>query len=170
MSRLGPIMQAVLDQAAEALTPPGQDGYPIEAAPPGRIYLSPGDTVAWDDCCNGQLWVRLLPVTAPRDSSNPRRGPGGVCGPHMWSVRLGIGVLRCAAVVDDRGRAPAPSALTDDTLGMVEDMEILQHALQNLDLPRAALSVTLTEWTPLGPSGQCVGGEWILALSVANCG
>lgn len=162
---LGPIMEAVLAQSEAALTPPGTQECPVEHDVPERVHLQPGAQVAWDGGC-GQLWVRLLPIrpNIVRGVRPPK------CGPHEWSVSLAVGVLRCVQALGDDGTLPAVEQMNGEALQMVDDMETLQHALQNLMLPWQAKEVTLDQWTPLGPQGGLAGGEWTLSFKVPNCG
>jgi len=137
----------------EALDPPVQ-----------RVALYPGAQVAWDDCCGGQAWLRVVEIIPSGGDRRLRTA----CGPPLWQVTLGIGVLRCAAVVSDYGEAPSPEALTADTLQMLTDMSALQQAFECQIAP-AVLSADHLRWVPLGPSGGCVGGEWLVTVRFDNC-
>lgn len=150
------VMQDLLDCAEQALT----DADRL----PGRVELSPGPEVVWDDCsCEGLLYVRVNPV-AP--------GPvQGGCGVVVLRVSFFVGVLRCAATVKDSGAAPTAAELTADTLDELADMETLLTALnccfrRNGDRP----GVTVGSWSPL-LQGDCHGGEWQVDVVVnVPCG
>lgn len=114
----------------------------------GRVVLSPGEEPAWDDCCQGQLYVRLRQVQ-PRNSE-----PG--CFATAWTYRLAIGVVRCAATVNNQGEPPSARQVTNDAEEMLRDMNQLQQTL--LDVGHTS---QVEEWQPLGPSGGCHGGEWL---------
>mgnify|MGYP000901333097 CR=1 FL=1 len=148
---IGPAMQALLANVQLELSPSV-----------GRAALYPGGEVAWDDCCDGQLWVRLAAIL-------PNPGAGQPCGVMTWTATFGIGVVRCISVLDDEGRAPAPAALTTDTLRMTGDTAALIKAIQCQAIPRAE-SLTVVRWEPLGPEGGCAGGEWLVSVKFMNCG
>ena len=95
------LLGALLDCAEDALDPT-----------PGRVLVAPGGEVAWDACCDGQLWVRVVEVTDATDLLGIRVGADGSCQTAAWRVDIGVGVLRCTPTVDDRGRAPSADDLT----------------------------------------------------------
>lgn len=137
-----------------------------------RMLVAPGAEVAWDECCDGMLWTRLLQVV-PAQLMQQGQGPFGMtrvgpCGVLMWEATIGVGVLRCASMVDDAGQAPAPATLTAEALQVVQDMADVAAALQCCVAPQAE-KLTMGMWTPLGPEGGCVGGEWTAAVLVSNC-
>lgn len=151
-------LRGLLDTVTDSLTPT-----------PGRSVLAPGSEVAWDDCCDGQVHVRVITVepnypTAQRGNATV----SGNCDPVAWSVTLGVGVIRCAAVLDDDGNAPAPHQITADARQMLDDMNTLAQALTCHTFPgldRLALST----WNPSGPMGGCHGGEWLVTATVLSC-
>jgi hypothetical protein len=126
--------------------------------------------VAWDGCECGQVWVRLIsiaPATGRRTSSFTSVLP---CGVELWTVEVGIGVLRCAATLDDSGRAPSAAALTADTLQMTQDQANLSAAIQcEMSHIWQVDRLSPVSWLPLGPDGGCVGGEWRVTTLVDNC-
>ncbi len=133
---------------------------------PGRVLIAPGAEVAWDSCCDGQLWVRVVGVEDASSLLNARPGADGSCSPVAWLVTLGVGVLRCSPSVDDRGRVPAAGALTENARELVADMEALVRALTcRIETPLRSLA-----WAPLGPEGGCAGGEWTFSVVVPACG
>lgn len=156
------VMQTLLGCANQALIDCGR--------PVGRAFLAPGSQVAWDDCCDGQLWVRMINVF-PSGRPFPAVDSVQPCGIAVLAVQLAVGVVRCAAVVDDNGNAPTPEELTADTLAQSADASILLSAIQCCDLPTTTDKlIRVGTWTPSGPQGGCVGGEWTLTLGVGNCG
>jgi hypothetical protein len=135
------------------------------SVPVGRAFVAPGREVAWDDCCDGQLWVRLV-GTVPAGTSNQQ----GVCGVVLWSATLALGVVRCAATVNDQGVVPAPAALTTDALAVLTDRWELEMAVRCCVVGlRSAQRVVLLRWEPAGPQGGCVGGEWFFNVAVNVC-
>lgn len=150
IDQFGPLMDRLRNLAADAVNPP-----------PGRAHLAPGLQVAHDDCCEGQVYVRLVGVqpTFSRPLANGRPCQSG------WSATLAVGVVRCAHTVDDHGDAPTPGELDEDTLQMTADLTAVEAAIRCSDE-----NVALTQWLPVGPSGGCVGGEWTLTAVVPLCG
>ena len=124
--------------------------------PVDRAIVAPGREVAWDDCCDGMAWVRVVNML-PRFSSTEtqRQVP---CAQIGWDIELGIGVLRCVAVLDDDGNAPYPDQITSDGLSVIRDA----FELRSLDLTeiKGVLTSRIRRWDPLGPEGGCAGGEF----------
>lgn len=132
---------------------------------PGRVLIAPGAEVAWDACCDGQLWVRVASVEdATPLVANGRSAQS--CGPLAWLVTFGLGVLRCSPSVDDRGRVPPAESLTDNARQLVADMQGLARALAC----SGGVSGRSQLWTPLGPEGGCAGGEWTVGVLMLACG
>jgi len=168
---LTPIMEGVLSAAASTLNDEGR--------PPGRIELTPGLQPAWDDCCAGQLYARVIEVfpTAGRDTPFPGRdtrqaGPAdATCRVHAYALHIGLGILRCAATVSDDGEAPSAAQVTNDAVLMYKDSRSLLAVLM-CDLPsvKGVQQMKLGQWTPLGVQGGCMGGEWDAFLMISACG
>ena len=136
-----------------------------------RSFVVPGLSVPWDECCpcsnyrEGQAWVRISQVQAT-DAFPGGAGPHR-CAPKQYAVDLAVGVLRCAHTIDDAGNAPSASTITDDAGKVSRDRAILRDAIIGPyfgDLEPG--DAVLRTWSPLGPSGGCVGGEWTLATRV----
>lgn len=168
---IGQIMADVLTCAEEALT--------AAERPCDRVLLVPGALPAWDECCDGFLYVRLVSMypTAGQSAPFPNQDtrPGN-CKPVMIASQLAIGVLRCAATVDDNGVVPTAATLTAEARGMTADASILLAAIKCCIADMAGDSGSLVEqlllgaWQPLGPDGGCVGGEWTLTVAHGSCG
>lgn len=126
---------------------------------PGRSVVAPGENVAWDDCCNGQLSVRIQGVEPLFQGNNG-------C-PVGYVLTLGISVVRCVATVDDRGRPPSAEQVTMDGHRTTRDMREIANAIQCWRPVDAHVS-RLGGWRPLGPSGMCAGGEWTMTLKVGQ--
>lgn len=142
---------------------------------PGRVYLAPGDTTAWDDCCGsegeaaGQLYLRvaaIFPTGLP--FPDPYRKPSVPCGAPLVGMTLGIGTVRCAHTVDDYGTAPTAEELTGDALALLEDSTLIWKALQQLDTVPGVRSVQIGSWAPDGPLGGCESGEWEVTVAVGS--
>lgn len=152
---LGPALSAVLSAAYAGLDPK-----------PARSHLQAG-LPAWDCCENGILWVRVIDI-APHVGN---AAPSNPCGILAWNLTLGIGVVRCAASLDEAGNPPQPGELTSEALQQTEDITALQRVLQcDLADVRGLRKVTIQRWTPTGPEGGCVGGEWRVTAMLDSCG
>ena len=149
------LLGALLDCAEDALDPT-----------PGRVLVAPGGEVAWDACCDGQLWVRVVGVTDATDLLGMRVGADGSCQTAAWRVDIGVGVLRCTPTVDDRGRAPAADDLTGNAGQLLEDMAALAGAVACCAPVMRPLDLA---WLPLGPEGGCAGGEWTFGVIRQAC-
>ena len=129
--------------------------------PPGRVVKVPGTAAAWDDCCSGQLHIRVVgvaPILRPRKSV-----AGPACDTVAWRYRLAMGVTRCAATINDQGAPPTPDQLAVDTSTMLDDMDAVRAAIES-----HADTLELTSWAPLGPTGGCHGGEWQFQVRLAT--
>lgn len=138
---------------------------------PGRVLINPGLEVPWDDCCAGQAWVRLvslIPSGNPFPQVDMVQGGAG-CGVTLWAATIGVGVLRCAAVVDDQGNAPSVAAMTADAVQQIVDMRSLEQAI-TCCFKGQGYTIKVLGWDPLGVNGGCVGGEWTIMLAVNSCG
>jgi hypothetical protein len=129
----------------------------------GRAVLAPGIEAAFDDCCEGQVWVRLVQL-APVTTLQTRKASGHHCAVDTWNVTVEIGVVRCAAVVDDEGNAPTPPEITADADQVIADMESLMAAIQCCMEP-----TDFVRWEPQGVLGGCAGGKWTVVTRVAGC-
>ena len=129
---------------------------------PSRAFVSAG-SVAWDECCDGQTWVRVTSLV-PDPPTDQR------CSVDWWDAGIEVGVLRCASVVDDRGNAPSASRLTAEAQSTARDMWNLAEAIRCYfaDVP-TVVHVDLGTWTPLGAEGGCVGGTWTATVRLAAC-
>lgn len=147
-------LAATSTRAATALTPT-----------PGRsVLLAPGALVAHDDCCDGQVWSRLVNL-GPLPGNDPTRRPGAhPCALPEFLLTAELGIVRCAATVNDQGVAPSPAQITRDGEQSIDDMSALLGVLRCTDGLRSLLT-----WTPTGPEGGCHGGYWTYTMRVSNC-
>ena len=157
---LTPLLHTFLTCAENSLT-----------EPVGRSFVAPGLEVAFDDCCDGQLWVRvvsIVPSPSPGASYGSRSVQGGACGVLLWEVQLAVGTVRCAATVDDQGNAPPAQNLTLDAELMLQDRADLEEAIRCC-MSEQATRLQIIRWDPLGPQGGCVGGEWQFTTILELC-
>src|SRR3546814_16132042 len=95
---LSPEMWALLNCANGALE---EAGVPV-----GKAFLNPGLTVPDDNCCDGQLAVRVI-ARFPSRTFPAIDATASTRNPLFWAVQLGVSVLRCAHVGDNDGTFPA---------------------------------------------------------------
>lgn len=155
--RLNSKLTALSQAAAVALNPA-----------PGRVVaVAPGAEVAWDDCCDGQVWARLV-TFQPLPSAGAARKPGtDPCAVPHFVATVELGVTRCAATQDKNGNAPAAERVAADGLQGIADMAALLGVLR---CPPPGVEIRdLGSWTPQGPNGGCFGGVWTFTLRVGNC-
>lgn len=122
-----------------------------------NAYVAPGAEVAWDECCAGHLYVRIVAVTPV---FGPTAADGNHCSIRYWNATLALGTLRCVEVVDDRGRGPRPYDLTADAAILHQDMADLGMFLTS------NTNASDMEWSAQGPEGGCVAGEWTFTVKV----
>lgn len=168
MRDYGPTLTSVLSAASSALN--------AEGRPTGRVTLSPGGPVAWDDCCEGQLYLRVIEVYPTMGSSgapfpqidSAQKGVG--CGVKMLALHLGLGVLRCAATLDSDGNAPSDAAMSADTLAASADLSTLLDVIAcTVPTLPGVQQMKVGRWQPQGVQGGCHGGEWDFYLAVDPC-
>lgn len=146
-------MQALLDCAEQALIDAGRPAQSV-------VRLEPGVEAVWDECCDGYLYVQLRTAT-PKD-------PRGNCGVTLFTSSLFVGILRCAATLNDNMQYPEAEVLNGEARTIADDLETILNAInccfgQNR-------SVRVQVWTALS-QGDCSGGEWqVDVTSEVPCG
>jgi len=171
-------LRAILDQLSGADSPgspespesPGSPGADCQLwPPPCRVVLSPGLDIAWDACgaspCSderdGQLWANITTMTMTADGA-------GTCERVTWTADVGI--VRCAATLQDDGSAPTVAAVEYDAWQQATDADIIRYAIRCCpDRPEQVGDLQLVSWTALGPSGGCVGGAWTISGVLEDC-
>jgi hypothetical protein len=158
------ILQTLRD-ILDLLTNPGDCAiYPQ----PCRTVLSPGLNIAWDTCgsgCgdgqDGQLWANITTMAAENQ--------GGNCEQIIWTADVGI--VRCAATVQDDGNPPPILAEEHDAWQQAADSDSIRNAIRCCEpRPDSIRDVELVTWTALGPDGGCVGGAWTIRGILESCG
>jgi len=138
------------------------------SVPVGRAFVAPGSAIAWDDCCDGQLWVRVVQMNTT-DGVRPQKMGAKPCDPCglEYAVGVEIGVLRCSSTIDDQGQIAGPDVLTAEALQALTDEAEISEAAQCCirSLP-GMKNLVMVRWDPLGPEGGCVGGVWTIALTL----
>lgn len=139
----------------------------VGAPVPDRRFIAPGLEVAWDDCCDGQLWVRIIKVHPVNPF--PTKVLATVPCPYPMGANLGLGILRCGSglgQLDQPEAAPTIADLTGDARQMTCDMAALSAAIDCCYDRIGDGETTSDQWSPLGPGGGCYGGEWTLWIDV----
>jgi hypothetical protein len=141
-----------------------------------RSVWHPGSTAPWDACgvtaggAEGQAWVAIERVYAtedfPAEATLAHR-----CRPSGFAANVVLGVLRCAATLDDQGRPPSPEAVTLDAVKVSRDRAIMLESILccYVDDNTDPGEFRLGGWEPLGPNGGCVGGQWRATVWVPSC-
>lgn len=139
-----------------------------------RSFLAPGGTPPLDQCCDcaagqGMAYVQIDRV-APTDNFPVQQTGAMRTPPAEQIVELNIAVIRCAAVVDDQGRAPSSERMTADALKVQRDRAIVDEAIRCCFLGDADPGTfVIGAFTPIGPTGGCVGGNTGLTLVGPFC-
>ncbi|UDL16224.1 hypothetical protein SEA_KOZIE_28 [Microbacterium phage Kozie] len=151
--RITPLLDVYADAALAVLDPV-----------PGRVIrYQPGEEVAWDGCCDGQLALRVISIDLASPQAN---GQGLVCGGNWWNVRVGLSLIRCVGVVNDKGAPPTAARINADGSQMLADIAALQEVVMCAGYTAAAPAPV---WQPLGPQGGCAGGEWQFTVRTSVC-
>lgn len=112
---------------------------------------------------NGMAWVRLITSYPAVEVGQIDETPGN-CAKGL-GVDIEVGVLRRAPVYDSRGNPPTPQDQRDATLLQLRDMTIMHRAIVCCTaLPNA--DFTLAGYTPMGPLGDTMGGNWALSAVI----
>ena len=138
-----------------------------------RAFIHPGAMAPWDACgesgdgAEGQAWVGVSGI-APQ----PTQDAGQRIQPVEYAVSVVVGVLRCAAVVDDQGNPPTVEAVMADAEKQTRDAAIVREVLEccypkMTDAARGEF--LMGNWEPLGPLGGCVGGQWRATILAPAC-
>jgi len=143
-------------------------------APVCRSFLAPGGSPSWDTCCDcgrgeGMAWVQIVSVgpteAFPGIFQGAMRQP-----PPEFVLEMNVGILRCAAVLDDQGRAPSSEKMTADGMKVQRDRAIVAEAIRCCFLEQADPGTfSIGSWTPLGPQGGCVGGTTSIRIAASAC-
>jgi hypothetical protein len=170
MRDYAPLLNGILSAAASALEEQGR--------PTGRVERTPGQLPAWDDCCEGQLYLRVIEIYPTAGTNSPfpqfdvaqRSAAGSHCGFHLVAVKIGLGVMRCAATVTDDGKAPTTEQVSANADDMMLDMAtMLDVLLCTVSKMNGIMAMKMDRWTPQGVNGGCHGGEWGAVLAVDPC-
>lgn len=159
---MGPAVEDLRDHVAARLAACG--------APACLVSLQPGNTVAWDMCCEcggdgeGQMWVRVISAVAKPASTQVNDVT------HL-QVRVAVGVVRCMHGVDSDGNPPTAAEMDGDTLRMTRDADRMMDAIRSWAgtpfVVRKFLQVE--QGVSLGPQGYCGGWEWTLSFPLQLC-
>lgn len=145
-------MQALLNCAEQALKDAGRPARSV-------VRLEPGAEAVWDECCDGYLYVQLR-TGIPKE-------PQGNCGVTLFTASLFVGILRCAATLNDNMAYPKAEVLNAEAGTIADDLETLLNAI-NCCFPDE--SVRVQTWNALS-QGDCSGGEWqVDIVSKVPCG
>lgn len=169
MQALYPILQPIVASLSGVLTD-------VER-PVALTIVSPAGPPAHDECCDGMAYIRLVEAfpTAGAGGNNPfptrdnlQRGPG--CGVNLLSLHLALGVIRCAHTVNSDGTPPTQNEINFDASLVLADMGTVLDVIVCVvkEHPKVMKSV-VGAWSPQGPSGGCVGGEWSFWVAVDPC-
>ena len=152
---IGDYLTSIVGQCSIALTP----------RPRRVISIARGSSVAWDECCEGQLWGRLVNIQ-PMPNTNFARTPGlQPCSMPAFVGTFEIGILRCATAFNDNsGMAPSAHQITREGTQGVRDMAAILSILRCDEGVRG-----FTQWIPLGPEGGCFGGIIQFTALIPNC-
>lgn len=128
----------------------------------------PGDAAVaeYAGSCNnkcGMAWVRLGTIY-PSTVVGVIEEAAGNCGSGI-GVDIEVGILRCAAMPDDRGNPPKPSALAASAKQCADDAMTMWRAISCCEA-FGSKDFILRGYSPAGPMGGLVGGTWALSVGI----
>lgn len=148
------LIESYTTEASRSVTP----------SPDRVIAVQPGQAAAWDGNCDGQLWTRLVGFEPSPSATPARRHGADLCAVPVWVVTLELGIIRCAAQMDNRGKPPSGERIAEDGHQSIDDLSALLGVLQCHPRTRSVSS-----WTPRGPEGGFHGGYWTFTVEMSNC-
>lgn len=130
---------------------------------PARSIVVAGTNPAWDECCPGQLTVRLARVFITGDFPNeqpPRAQPG--CGVGSLAGEYLVEVALCSPAADGEGNAPPAQAVDDHarrtlTHALAVLRGLMCWAASRRESDPFAGSALARSLEPIGEQGACVG-------------
>lgn len=122
-------------------------------APNGPTRDSCGQSCNGDS--DGQLWASLngAEVTDSEQCQNLR-------------ASVSIGILRCAAVINDNGDPPTALEVLQDVSQQTFDADTIYNLVSSEDFKH---TFDIVSWTPLPPDGGCIGGFWNYTVNIGMC-
>lgn len=128
----------------------------------------PGANVAMDYCdCGstaracGMAWVRLDSLYPSRVFPQPATEANACRDP--LAARIQLGVTRCLPGMDARGNPPSVAAQAEAVRVQMADMAAMRRAASCCFTSGLFL---LGQYTPIGPTGNCGGGQWTVTVQV----
>lgn len=128
---------------------------------PGDAYIpftpdDDGDSCDDEDC--SQVWVRVANAGVARPA---QEGWDESCSTSLM-LDLEVGIMRCMEVVE-KGEAPTGTALLGYAMQAMDDMNTIMCAAMNCEV---WTSISMGQWTPIGPMGGEFGGQWTMSVQV----
>lgn len=162
VNELTEVVEQLRDCLAEQLA---ASGYPL----PARIEVRHGAEVTpvagtrADECCDGLAWVRVSSMGLAADDAPLILADGTRCGFDQWQVTVELGVLRCWTF-GDAAEGPTSDQYLQDTRRQLADMQAMRRAIVCCGEDWRPV-----EYTPEGPEGTCLGGNWTATLLLDDC-
>jgi hypothetical protein len=142
-------MTEVLDTIVAMLTAADSD------VPSRVINVVPGESIVWDQCCNGgQLTARLANMV-PHYSHTTKQAQMTPCSIDYWTATVEVTLLRCAAVQNNAGAPPSAERIGANGSLSLSDMRIILQAMTTRDFVD-----DVNGFEALGPNGGCMGMSW----------
>lgn len=120
-----------------------------------------GSSDEGDQCNGGQLTARLVrefPFSSFPDQDTGAWRPGVQLG---FEVELEL--VRCSPVGDDRGNPPSRDEWLAAVRDQLADKAAMRRAICKC-MSEAGVDFALGQYTPVGPQGGCLGGNWTVIV------
>lgn len=147
------------------------DAFAHHADPPGiiRHQSGNGNAVAqinphdgFNECCEGLAWVRLAGVGPAAGPSLAANATVNNCF-ESWGIQIELGAVRCWPRAGDFA-TPEDWAQNAELVAL--DAAALRRAVTCCFIPgNTDHQVVMGQWSPLGITGQCVGGRLPVTVS-----
>lgn len=161
------VLYATMAALAECLC--GQIKDPANGVPDVcSCGIVPGDNMApglMDGNCAitcGQAWVRMVGAYPMKGVGQPDTSLGN-CGAQV-GADVELGIVRCIDVGDERGTPP--EVLLAAAQLQYADALVMRKAVLCCDAVPFRDTI-MGNYTPLGPAGGMVGGQWLISIAVA---
>lgn len=153
------VMEDVIRERMDSVIAEVVQRMPADRKPSRVVNVAPGQSVAWDECCAGQLTARLATMTPV--FRQPRTAVMTPCSILYWAATVEVQLLRCAAVVNNQGMAPSPGQITLNGIDGLQDTRIILEAITAQDFVDG-----VPNWLPIGPNGGCYGVAWTFSMKL----
>lgn len=142
-------------------------GPPMDGATCSCDIDTPAGTVTGQ----GEAWVKVTAITpavatpAARSRSVSGRTVSPGCRGNRFTIGMALGVYRCASTAGEE--VPSATSRSADAARTLADAAVMRSVLRCPALANVPLAAGA--WSPIGPSGDGIGGAMTFTVEVSEC-